>query len=77
MNPKRKPSIKSRHREPVVAEDVLRAVLCESRSEAEIVAMTGATRDQVTRLLGSLITRGLVMKTEEGYVPAQSLRQVG
>jgi CRP-like cAMP-binding protein len=74
---KRKPSVRSERREPIVAEDVLRAVLCESRTEAEIESMTGGTRGEVARSLELLQARGLVKKTEAGYVPAQILRRVG
>jgi len=78
MHPKRKPSVRSRRqREPIVAEDVLRAVLCESRTESEIQDMTGGSRDEVARSLELLQSRGLVKKTETGYVPAGALRRAG
>ncbi len=76
MHPKRKPSVRSqRRREPVIAEDVLRAVLCDSRSEAEIESMTGGDRHTVARCLDQLMQRGLVKKTESGYEPVLILRR--
>lgn len=53
----------------------MRAVLCDAKTESEIADMTGGSSNEVARCLGLLMDRGLVKKTEAGYVPALILRR--
>lgn len=76
---KRKPSIKSRRQAALadVADNVLRAVMCEARTVDSIAELSGEPRSHIERALAHLEGRRLILKTDAGYVPARILKRAG
>ena len=78
MHPKRKPSVKSRRAaRETTADNVLRAVMCEARTQAAIAELSGERLADIDRALAYLVGVRLIVKTDAGYVPAQSQRRAG
>ena len=79
MQAKRKPNIKSQRRaaRAIITDNVLRAVLCDARTETEIEELSGERRSEIDRALEYLVGVRLLVKTEAGYFPAGAVRRAG